>query len=169
MFGLDISTAELAGRIAAEEYGSPGVFRVELEHIRTLLQNDGGRRKARARLRYGLVSGREGGFFETCPTVGGRASKFPTTPRFVHTAAFTRWSRFRVAQVIRSALVNAGRLIRPISAHSLPAIELMFGGRRWLCCRIRNAQMQAFAGDRQGLLPTRFRHAPNTQFRTKRE
>src|SRR5215471_6629344 len=59
MFGLDISTADLAGGIAAEEYGSTGLFRVALEHIRTLLQNDGGRRKARARLRYGLVSGRE--------------------------------------------------------------------------------------------------------------
>ena len=59
-------------------------------------------------------------------------------------------------------LINAARLIRPISAHSLPAIEVMFGGRRWLCCRIRNVRMQAFVGDRQGLLPTRFRHVPNT-------
>src|SRR5215471_1515865 len=62
IFGLNIRTAELAGLIATEEDGSPGLFSVALEHFRTLLQNDGGRRKARARLRYGLVSGREVGF-----------------------------------------------------------------------------------------------------------
>src|SRR5215813_6084918 len=59
-------------------------------------------------------------------------------------------------------LINAGRLIRPISAHSLPGIEVMFGGRRWLCCRIRNVRMQAFAGARSELLPTRVQRAPNT-------
>jgi hypothetical protein len=41
VFGLDIEAAELAGLIAGEEDGSPGLFCVALEHIRTLLQNDG--------------------------------------------------------------------------------------------------------------------------------
>jgi hypothetical protein len=45
VFGLDIRTAELAGLIAAKKDGSPGLFSVPLEHIRTLLQNDNGRRK----------------------------------------------------------------------------------------------------------------------------
>src|SRR5262249_11656370 len=31
-----------------------------------------------------------------------------------------------------------------------------------LCCRIRNVRMQAFAGDRPGLLPTRFQRALST-------
>src|SRR5215831_21344150 len=35
----------------------------------------------------------------------------------------------------------------PISARSLPRAEVMFGGRRWLCCRIRSLQTQAFAED----------------------
>jgi hypothetical protein len=37
MFGLDIKAAELAGFIAGEKDGSPGLFGVALEHIRTLL------------------------------------------------------------------------------------------------------------------------------------
>jgi hypothetical protein len=49
MFSLDMGTAELAGLVAAEENGSPGLFSVALEHIRTLLQIDGGARKARTR------------------------------------------------------------------------------------------------------------------------
>src|SRR5215470_11773720 len=87
MFGLDISTAELACGIRAEEYGSTGLFRVALEHIRTLLQNDGGRRKARARLRYGLVGGREG-------ILGQRRTSSVHFPR---TAKMPLWTKYSVA------------------------------------------------------------------------
>ena len=37
---VSMRAAELAGFIAGEKDGSPGLFAVALEHIRTLLQND---------------------------------------------------------------------------------------------------------------------------------
>jgi hypothetical protein len=48
--------------------------------------------------------------------------------------------------------VNAMRLIRPISAHSVPCVEVRFGGPPVLCCRIKNVRMQAFAGNRPGIV-----------------
>ena len=60
-----------------------------------------------------------------------------------------------------SAFRDAGRLIRPIPARSLPAVEVMLSGRRRLCCRMESARVQVSAEDPSRLLQMRFLRAPN--------